>query len=95
MHVMVSSNSEKNGNQSSVDDGGGHGGGDRNGEKDKLRDGPCRIEYKSLEVCASKKQRPDEAPMTEKERMQACPSQTDRLIKCIHRHPLFFQSPSS
>mmetsp|Transcript_6521 Transcript_6521/g.16528 ORF Transcript_6521/g.16528 Transcript_6521/m.16528 type:complete len:86 (-) Transcript_6521:183-440(-) len=73
---------------SSSGDGGGSGSGDSG---DKLRDGPCRVEYKALDSCASKRQRPDEAQMTEKERMQACPSQTDRLIKCIHRHPLFFQ----
>ena len=71
---------------------GGNGSGGSGGSRgDKLRDGPCRAEYKALDLCASKRQRPDEAPMTEKERMQACPSQTDRLIKCIHRHPLFFQ----
>ena len=55
-------------------------------ENNKLKDGPCAQQYEWLEECAAKKQ-----ALYEKEKMQSCPSETDRLIKCIARHPLYFQ----
>jgi hypothetical protein len=55
-------------------------------QENKLRDGPCARQYEWLERCAEKKQ-----AIYEKEKMQSCPSETDRLIKCIAQHPLYFQ----
>jgi GCK domain len=78
---MVTTTSPQNKDPSSSSGGGG----------DKLRDGPCQQEYIALEKCAQSKQNPNEATLNEKDRMQACPSQTDRLIRCIHKHPRFFQ----
>lgn len=61
----------------------------RNGRKsNKLVDGPCSKPYEMLEACAIRK---DVATKTEKDRMQSCPSETDVLIKCINRNPLFFK----
>lgn len=55
-------------------------------EENKLKDGPCSKQYEWLERCAQRKHM-----STEKQKMQSCPSETDRLIKCMHRHPLYFQ----
>ena len=61
----------------------------RNGEKaNKLKDGPCSKTFELLEACAIRK---GVARNNEKDRMQACPSETDLLIKCIRKNPLFFQ----
>jgi len=55
----------------------------------KLKDGPCSKEFLLLETCGKRKGLSSDS---EKVRMQACPSNTDVLIKCIHKNPLYFQS---
>ena len=57
------------------------------GDDDKLSKGPCAKQYEWLQTCAAKNQ-----ARNPKEQMQSCPSETDRLIKCVHRHPKYFQS---
>ena len=65
---------------------------DENNENDdRLRDGPCSKQYQYLLSCAER-QGLLTTNSTMKEQMQSCPSATDRLIKCIHQHPLYFQS---
>jgi len=65
-------------------------GGNRNGEKaNKIKSNPCSKIFELLEACAIRK---GVARNNEKDRMQACPSETDVLIKCIHKNPLFFQA---
>jgi len=54
----------------------------------KLADGPCSKAYERLEACAMRR---GVARENEKDRMQACPSETDVLIRCIHKNPLFFR----
>jgi len=58
-------------------------------EENKLKDGPCAMQFEWLEKCAQNKRL-----TTEKQKMQSCPSETDRLIRCMHRHPLYFQKDS-
>jgi hypothetical protein len=58
-------------------------------EEQKLKDGPCAKQFEWLEKCAQRKQ-----SVTEKQKMQSCPSETDLLIRCMHRHPLYFQKES-
>jgi hypothetical protein len=55
-------------------------------EENKLADGPCAKQHEWLEKCAEKKR-----VINEKQKMQNCPSETDRLIKCIAKYPLYFQ----
>lgn len=55
-------------------------------QENKLKDGPCAKQYVWLEKCAERKQ-----VANEKQKMQSCPSETDRLIKCIAKFPLYFQ----
>ena len=59
------------------------------GKPNKLKDGPCSKPFERLEACATRKG--IGRNNNEKDRMQACPSETDVLIKCIHKNPLFFQ----
>ena len=59
------------------------------GDANKLKDGPCAAQFELLELCAERKQ-----VATDKQKMQSCPSETDRLIRCMHRHPLYFQKVS-
>ena len=59
------------------------------GTANKLKDGPCSKVFELLEACANRK---GVARESEKDRMQACPSETDVLIRCIHKNPLFFQA---
>ena len=56
------------------------------GQPDKLRDGPCAKQFAMLKQCAERK-----GVIDDKKQMQACPSETDRLIQCINKHPLYFQ----
>lgn len=58
------------------------------GQENKLRDGPCSKQYGWLEECAARRGVRNE---NQKRKMQSCPSETDRLIKCVNRHPLYFQ----
>jgi hypothetical protein len=57
-------------------------------QPNKLEDGPCAKPFELLEACAIRK---GITRSNEKHRMQACPSETDVLIKCINKNPLFFQ----
>jgi hypothetical protein len=56
---------------------------------DKLKGGPCKEDFALLKACARRKGLLGES---EKQQMQACPSETDRLITCVNKNPLFFQS---
>lgn len=53
---------------------------------DKLKDGPCADVYALLEKCKQERRiiRHDRA-------LTACVSETDLLIKCIHRNPAYFK----
>ena len=55
-------------------------------EEDKLKDGPCADVYALLEKCKQERRiiRHDRA-------LTACVSETDLLIKCIHRNPAYFK----
>jgi hypothetical protein len=55
-------------------------------QENKLIDGPCAKQHEWLEKCAERKH-----VINEKQKMQSCPSETDRLIKCIAKYPLYFQ----
>jgi hypothetical protein len=55
--------------------------------ENKLKDGPCAQQFEWLEICAQKN-----GVVNEKQKMKACPSETDRLIKCVNKHPVFFQT---
>ena len=59
------------------------------GKGDMLRDGPCSKEFDALEACGKRLRL---SRNIEKDRMEACPSETDILIKCIKKNPLFFHS---
>ena len=54
-------------------------------EPDKLREGPCSDIFALLEKCQQEKRikRNDRA-------LTFCVSETDLLIKCIHRNPAYF-----
>mmetsp|Transcript_19159 Transcript_19159/g.38656 ORF Transcript_19159/g.38656 Transcript_19159/m.38656 type:complete len:120 (-) Transcript_19159:295-654(-) len=54
--------------------------------EDRLRDGPCTNHYIELETCANAK-----SLTTHKEKLVRCNRQTDELIKCMKKNPLFFQ----
>lgn len=56
------------------------------GETDKVKGGPCAQQFEWLESCARRK-----GLTNQKQQLQGCPSETDRLIKCINKNPLFFQ----
>lgn len=53
----------------------------------KLRDGPCSKIYAELEGCAEAK---GVDLSNNKEKLQSCPSHTDRLIKCMNKNPSYF-----
>jgi ureidoglycolate hydrolase len=53
---------------------------------DKINDGPCAQQFAALEECAKTKD-----PRRYRTKLQACPAETDLLIKCINKHPLYFQ----
>ena len=57
------------------------------GVNDKIKEGPCAQQFEWLESCARRKK-----VTNQKQQLQSCPSETDHLIKCINKHPLFFQS---
>ena len=77
----------------SADDGSGGGNNNANpnssGGPDKLRDGPCAKEFAYLSACAKRK-----GVVNNKQQMQACPSETDLLIRCINKNPLYFHGES-
>jgi len=54
-------------------------------EENKLRDGPCSHYYDLLMKCSDRK----DAPYGKKS-MEACPSETDLLLKCVHKNPAYF-----
>ncbi|KAL3784277.1 hypothetical protein ACHAWO_001233 [Cyclotella atomus] len=53
---------------------------------DKLLEGPCSTSYIDLELCAA-----DKDVKTHRDKMAKCPRETDALIKCMKRHPFYFQ----
>ena len=53
--------------------------------EDKLRDGPCSHHYSMLMACSDRKD-----AVYGKKTMEACPSETDLLLKCVHKHPAYF-----
>jgi hypothetical protein len=55
--------------------------------ENRLKGGPCAKQYEWLEACAARNQ-----VKNPKQQMQSCPSETDRLIKCVNMHPKYFQS---
>jgi len=59
----------------------------QNAEKgpDKLQDGPCSHLYKMLMECSDSKD-----AVYGKKTMEACPSETDLLIKCVNKNPAYF-----
>ena len=58
-------------------------------QDDKLRNGPCSKIYQQLEQCAI---RQGVNVNNHKLKLRACPSDTDRLIKCMNKHPVHFYS---
>jgi hypothetical protein len=54
---------------------------------DPVRDGPCAKNFSLLKECAQRK-----GVRNEKQQLQACPSETDLLIRCVNKHPLYFQN---
>ena len=58
-----------------------------NDPQDKLRRGPCSEVYSQLEQCAISK---GVDPSRHREKLRACPSDTDRLIKCMNKNPRHF-----
>ncbi len=58
-----------------------------NDAQDKLRNGPCSKIYNQLEQCAASK---GVDLNNHKLKLKACPSDTDRLIKCMNKHPMYF-----
>jgi hypothetical protein len=57
--------------------------------KNKFEDTPCEQEYNWLQECAIRKGLVPSS-FSPKEQLQNCPSETDHLIRCIHRHPRVF-----
>jgi hypothetical protein len=73
--------------------------GEKEGGKtnNKLKNSPCSRQFQLLEACGKRNGLLSNSNDTsnnnyEKDRMQACPSETDILIECIHKNPLYFQS---
>jgi len=56
-------------------------------QKEKLRSGPCAEVYFQLEKCAKDK---NIDSRKHKEKLTACPNETDLLIKCMNKNPLHF-----
>ena len=56
-------------------------------QQDKLRDGPCADIFRQLLQCGEKKRMP-----YGKKQLEACPTETDRLITCMNKNPLYFHS---
>lgn len=59
-----------------------------NGEpegENKLRDGPCSHYYTMLMACSDRKD-----AVYGKKTMEACPSETDLLLKCVGKNPAYF-----
>lgn len=52
----------------------------------KLRDGPCSKIYQELEACGEA----NGVDISNKDKLQSCPSHTDRLIKCMNKNPSYF-----
>jgi len=62
---------------------------DEGGRKvaDKLADGPCAAAFLALSDCAKS----HGITKDHKAKMQSCPGETDDLIRCVKKYPLFFQ----
>ncbi|KAI2507523.1 hypothetical protein MHU86_6911 [Fragilaria crotonensis] len=54
------------------------------GENRKIEEGPCAVEFELVAQCAQHKGLKDP-----KRKLESCPSETDRLIRCINKHPKF------
>jgi hypothetical protein len=61
-----------------------------NTNNSKLREGPCATQYELLQRCQAGKRivKPSNA-------MTLCVSETDLLIRCVHKHPAFFHDVST
>ena len=60
------------------------------GGVDKLREGPCAHYYVLLMACSDKKD-----AVYGKKTLEACPNETDLLLKCVHKNPAYFLSNPS
>jgi len=54
-------------------------------QPDKLKDGPCAQIFEDLEKCARAK-----GITKHSEKLQACPTETDQIIKCLNKNPEYF-----
>lgn len=56
-------------------------------QNDKLENGPCAEAFSRIKECG-KAQGIDQR--NHKQKLEACPGETDALIKCMNKHPLHF-----
>eukprot|EP00566_Odontella_aurita_P030140 CAMPEP_0113529296 /NCGR_PEP_ID=MMETSP0015_2-20120614/2317_1 /TAXON_ID=2838 /ORGANISM="Odontella" /LENGTH=66 /DNA_ID=CAMNT_0000427915 /DNA_START=221 /DNA_END=421 /DNA_ORIENTATION=+ /assembly_acc=CAM_ASM_000160 len=54
-------------------------------EANRVTKGPCATLFSELALCGKKV-----GAKERKARIEACPSETDRLIKCMSKHPLYY-----
>lgn len=75
------------------------------GENRKIEEGPCAVEFELVAQCAQHKGLKDpkvrasckflsvnqvlSADLSTQRKLESCPSETDRLIRCINKHPKF------
>jgi hypothetical protein len=78
--------SEQSSNTTSADDSNNK----SKAEDNKLRYGPCADIYEQLMLCSDRKD-----AVYGKKTLEACPSETDLLIKCVHKNPAFFLKKQS
>jgi len=55
---------------------------------ERLLIGPCSAEFIKLEECGRRK---GVEKVNHKQKMALCPTETDALITCINKNPLYFR----
>mmetsp|Transcript_374 Transcript_374/g.418 ORF Transcript_374/g.418 Transcript_374/m.418 type:complete len:81 (+) Transcript_374:90-332(+) len=55
-------------------------------QNDRLGKGPCKDVFAALKKCSAVK-----GAKNHMEELYSCPTETDRLIKCMNKNPIYFQ----
>mmetsp|Transcript_5012 Transcript_5012/g.7065 ORF Transcript_5012/g.7065 Transcript_5012/m.7065 type:complete len:80 (+) Transcript_5012:244-483(+) len=55
-------------------------------QNDRLGEGPCKEIFATLKKCSAAK-----GAKNHMEELYACPTETERLIKCMNKNPVYFQ----
>mmetsp|Transcript_28000 Transcript_28000/g.39439 ORF Transcript_28000/g.39439 Transcript_28000/m.39439 type:complete len:81 (+) Transcript_28000:93-335(+) len=55
-------------------------------QNDRLGKGPCKEIFTALKKCSAVK-----GAKNHMEELYSCPTETERLIKCMNKNPIYFQ----